>query len=247
MGVDGSGKSTAAKWLARELTASGTAARYFENGGGRPLIDALARRLGRQDGRQLLGRRGYLAVEASIRWVAIARALTISTLTRRVAVMDRYSYCQYAIMRARGDSTYQADDAHDRATSEPGTRDDRAHESNGETSTHCGPSAGPKTRTDPQKWTGLETGHPGGRAEQWVRRLYAAFPHPDATFYLAVPPDAAARRVEARGRDLEDPAYLAAFDAAYRSLPEFAAFAVIDASVTAGPVATTLRDHLAAH
>ncbi|MDT3444343.1 thymidylate kinase [Pseudofrankia sp. BMG5.37] len=200
VGVDGSGKSTAAKWLARELTASGTPARYFENGGGRPVIDPLARRLGRRDGRHLLGPRGYLAVEALIRWIAMSLAVTTSMLARRVAVMDRYAYCQYAIMRARGDSARREGDEGDEA---------------------------------------------GGRAERLVRALYSVFPRPDVTFYLAVPADEAARRVEARGRDLEDPAYLAAFDAAYRSLPEFPTFTEIDASVGVDPVAAALRDHLA--
>ncbi|SQE00456.1 Thymidylate kinase [Parafrankia sp. Ea1.12] len=103
LGVDGSGKTTQARQLAAWLNGQGVPARYFENAGGRPIWDALARRLGRADGRVLFGCRAYVVVEASMRWVAVSRALALSWLTGDVAVMDRYAYCQYAIMRARGD------------------------------------------------------------------------------------------------------------------------------------------------
>ncbi|WP_238428468.1 nucleoside/nucleotide kinase family protein [Frankia nepalensis] len=201
VGVDGSGKTTAAKWLAQELSAAGTRARYFENGGGRPLIDPLARRLGRRDGRHLLGWRGYLAVEASIRWIALARAVALSTLTRRVAVLDRYAYCQYALIRARDDGLAGA--------------------------------------------IGRAAGNAGRQPERLVRRLYGVFPRPDVTFYLAVEADEAARRVAARGRDLEEPAYLASFDVSYRSLPEFASFIVVDASGSAKEVGAAVLAVLA--
>ncbi|WP_232425212.1 dTMP kinase [Pseudofrankia inefficax] len=220
VGVDGAGKSTAARRLANELTASGTPARYFENAGGRPIIDALAHRLGRRDGRHLLGNRGYLGVEVTIRWLAITRAVTLSTLTRRVAVMDRYTYCQYAIMRARGDS---------RPTRRP-TDDQDLWEA---IDTSGGHGRG-FNRSDPQT---------GGHAERLVRLLYAPFPKPDATFYLAVPPEKAARRVQARGRDVEDPIYLAAFAAAYHTLPEFPGFTVIDASGNAEELLATIQSH----
>jgi dTMP kinase len=105
LGVDGSGKTTAARRLTDELIARGTPARYFECAGGRPVIDGLAHRLGRRDGPALLGRHGYLAVEATIRWLAITRAIVLSALTRRVAVLDRYTYCQYALIRARADGS----------------------------------------------------------------------------------------------------------------------------------------------
>jgi dTMP kinase len=50
VGVDGSGKSTQARALARRLTAAGVPARYFENAGGRPLWNRLARAVGRAHG-----------------------------------------------------------------------------------------------------------------------------------------------------------------------------------------------------
>jgi dTMP kinase len=221
VGVDGSGKTTAARRLAQELTAAGTPAHYFENGGGRPIIDALAHRLGRRDGRHLLGNRGYLGVEVTIRWLAITRAVALSTLTRRVAVMDRYTYCQYAIMRARGDSG----PAEDQNTADSSGRADESGR---------GASGRSLGRKDQDAC---------GRAERLARLLYASFPKPDVTFYLAVPPDEAARRVEARGRDVEDPAYLAAFAAAYHALPEFPEFRVIDASGPADLVTAGLKAH----
>ncbi|EIV92157.1 thymidylate kinase [Frankia sp. QA3] len=103
LGIDGAGKSTQARRLARTLSAAGRPASSFNNGGGRPLLDALARRLGRRDGPDLLGRRVHVAVEATYRGLAITRALALSRLTGRIAVMDRYVYCQYAVMRLRGD------------------------------------------------------------------------------------------------------------------------------------------------
>ncbi|MCK9877298.1 thymidylate kinase [Frankia sp. Ag45/Mut15] len=101
VGVDGAGKTTQARRLAAALSAAGRPARYHENGGGRPLLDPLARRLGRRDGPDLLGARGHLAVEATIRATAITIGLGLSWLRGEVAVMDRYSYCQYATMRLR--------------------------------------------------------------------------------------------------------------------------------------------------
>ncbi|WP_088975056.1 dTMP kinase [Micromonospora coxensis] len=103
LGVDGSGKSTQAKALAGRLSAAGVPASYLENAGGRPVWNALARRLGRRDGVDLFGRRLYPALEATVRWLALARAVLVTRVTGRVGVMDRWTWCQYVIMRARGD------------------------------------------------------------------------------------------------------------------------------------------------
>ena len=223
IGVDGSGKSTAARRLAQDLTAAGNPARYFENAGGRPIIDALAHRLGCRDGRHLLGHRLHLAVEATIRWLAIARAIVVSTVTRRVAIMDRYTYCQYALIRVRA-----------AGASGPSPGEDQPVPRN----------AAEPTRTDArvQGQRRSQAVHPATTpAECLIRRLYSPFPGPDATFYLAVPPDEAARRVQLRGRDVEDPLYLAAFAAAYRSLPEFPNWTLIDASTDADSVAAAIQ------
>jgi thymidylate kinase len=102
VGIDGSGKTTQARGLARWLTENGLPATYWQNAGGRRWFGRLARRFGRPDAEALLGRRPMLVIEAALRWLAIARALLRSRLTGRIAVMDRYAVCQYASIRAHG-------------------------------------------------------------------------------------------------------------------------------------------------
>lgn len=100
VGIDGSGKTTQAHRLAADLTARGVPASYRQNAGGRHWFGRVARRVGRRDAQDLLGRVGMLWVESLLRWLAIARALLRSTLRGEVAVMDRYAVCQYASIRA---------------------------------------------------------------------------------------------------------------------------------------------------
>jgi dTMP kinase len=182
VGIDGAGKTTQARLLAEWLTTQGRPADYWQNAGGRRWFGLLARRFGRSDAQGLLGVGGMLMVEAALRWLAILRALVRSRARRRIAIMDRYSWCQYASVRAHG-----------------------------------------------------------GRRERLARRLYRVFPAPDLTCFLAVPPLRAYARVEARGTDHEDLGYLAAADAAYRSLPEFDRFVIIDASRDLDRVQADLR------
>jgi thymidylate kinase len=127
-----------------------------------------------------------LFAESVLRWLAIARALLRSVPRRRVAVMDRYAFCQYARIRVHG----------------------------------------------------------GQRWEPLARLLYRAFPPPDVTFLLSTSPDEAYRRIEARGIDHESLDYLAAADAAYRSLPEFGSFVVIDANGTPDEVTRAIEAHV---
>ncbi|MFI7435434.1 dTMP kinase [Micromonospora haikouensis] len=108
VGVDGSGKTTQARALTRRLTARGVPAAYFENAGGRPLWNRLARVLGRPDGLALFGRTLYPAVEAAVRAAAMARTLLWSWAAGRAAVLDRWTYCQYVIMQARGGRAVRA-------------------------------------------------------------------------------------------------------------------------------------------
>jgi dTMP kinase len=188
VGVDGSGKSTQAKLLARTLVGEGVRARYFENAGGRPVLDWIAHRLGKENGRALIGPRGVVATETFVRRLAIARSLRWARRTGGVAVMDRYAVCQYAVMRARGD---------------------------------------------------------GG--EPRVRAKFRRFPQPDIVVFFAVPPADAVERVALRGKDREELAHLVAYDAAYRALPEFATFEVLDASRSIDEVQAELRrivDHV---
>lgn len=101
VGIDGSGKTTQAHRLAADLDRAGVAASYWRNAGGRRWFGRLARRLGRgADAERLLGRGGMLVIESVLRWLAIARALLRSLVSGQVAVMDRYSVCQYASIRA---------------------------------------------------------------------------------------------------------------------------------------------------
>jgi dTMP kinase len=105
IGVDGAGKTTQAHLLAEWLTAAGHAADYWQNAGGRRWFGRLARFFGRPDAQALLGVGGMLFVESVLRWMAIARALIRSRMRRHIGVMDRYSLCQYASIRAHANLT----------------------------------------------------------------------------------------------------------------------------------------------
>ncbi|GGQ77982.1 dTMP kinase [Couchioplanes azureus] len=82
------------------------------------------------------------------------------------------------------------------------------------------------------------------RAERRARLAYRIFPRPDVTFLLAVDPAVAYDRIERRGYDHEEMSYLRAASAAYRSLPEYGDFVVIDANGTPEQVQAALLAHL---
>ncbi|MCI4062323.1 thymidylate kinase [Micromonospora sp. R77] len=187
IGIDGSGKTTQAHRLAEALTAAGRPATYHRNASGRRWLGRLARLLGRPDPQRLVGRNGVLAVESVLRWLAIAVALLTCLVTGRTAVMDRYSACQYASIRAHG----------------------------------------------------------GQRWERLARAGYRVFPAPQVTFLLTVDPVEAYRRIERRGTDHESMGWLTAADAAYRTLPEYASFVVVDAGGSPEEVSRRIRAHLA--
>jgi dTMP kinase len=86
-----------------------------------------------------------------------------------------------------------------------------------------------------------------GRAERWARFAYRLFPRPDVTFLLAVDPAIAHDRIESRGYDHEEMSYLRAATAAYRTLPEYPGFVVIDANGTPEQVSAALRAGLRAY
>jgi dTMP kinase len=81
-------------------------------------------------------------------------------------------------------------------------------------------------------------------AERRARLAYRLFPKPDITFLLAVDPAIAYGRIESRGYDHEEMSYLRAATAAYRSLPEYADFVVIDANGTPAEVNAAIHAHL---
>jgi dTMP kinase len=80
--------------------------------------------------------------------------------------------------------------------------------------------------------------------ERTARLAYRLLPAPDVTFFLSVRPAVAYHRVEERGYDHETIEYLAAADAAYRSLPEYAGVVVIDANGTPDEVNAKIHAHL---
>ncbi|MEV4639409.1 thymidylate kinase [Actinoplanes sp. NPDC049548] len=82
------------------------------------------------------------------------------------------------------------------------------------------------------------------RAERRARLAYRIFPKPDLTFLLAVDPTVAYDRIERRGYDHEEMDYLRAAAAAYRAVPEYAGFVVIDANGTPEQVQAALLAHL---
>ncbi|MEJ2851896.1 MULTISPECIES: dTMP kinase [unclassified Saccharothrix] len=81
----------------------------------------------------------------------------------------------------------------------------------------------------------------GADNEDFLRRMNAALPVPDLTVFLDVDPVEAHRRIEARGIDSESMDFLRAFRAAYRSLPEFGTFTVVDGGRSPEEVAESLR------
>ncbi|SCF32007.1 thymidylate kinase [Micromonospora chaiyaphumensis] len=186
IGIDGSGKTTQAHRLAEALTAAGHPATYHRNAGGRRWLGRLAQRVGRPDAQRLVGRNGLLALESLLRWLAIALALVTCLVTGRTAVMDRWSACQYASIRAHG----------------------------------------------------------GQRWERLARAGYRVFPPPRVTFLLTLDPAEAYRRIERRGTDHESMQWLSDAATAYRTLPEYGSFVVVDGSGTPEEVSHRIRAHL---
>src|SRR5690606_29631296 len=73
-----------------------------ENAGGRPPLNWLARRLGHADAVDWLGADRMQAVEQRVRHLLMRVALAWSRLPgERVTVLDRWTVCQYAVVRAR--------------------------------------------------------------------------------------------------------------------------------------------------
>lgn len=84
--------------------------------------------------------------------------------------------------------------------------------------------------------------HGARPSAEWGARLaYRLFPRPDVTFFLSVDPEVAQERIERRGYDTETMDYLRAATDAYRSLPEYPTFVVIDANGTLDQVTKALK------
>jgi dTMP kinase len=87
--------------------------------------------------------------------------------------------------------------------------------------------------------------HGGQRWERLARAGYRIFPSPQVTFLLTVDPAEAYRRIERRGTDHESMGWLTAADTAYRTLPEYPTFVLIDAGGPAEEVTRRIQAHLA--
>lgn len=169
-GIDGSGKTTAARALVDSARAAGRNAVLLSNHAGRRHLSLLSQRFGWH-----LHPRFADVIETGIRLFNVlvhhARASSAAGKFDKLVVMDRYLHCQLALRRANG----------------------------------------------------LER----GRLVPWLLRK---LPAPDLMIYFDVDPQLAHERVLARGTDKESLADLKAFRAAYRSLPEFNDFVVVDAN-----------------
>ncbi|MFF7873680.1 dTMP kinase [Streptomyces californicus] len=77
--------------------------------------------------------------------------------------------------------------------------------------------------------------------ETYLRRLNRALPIPDLTLFLDVSPEIAQQRIRKRGIDDETLDFLTTYRAAYRSLPEYESFTVLDGDGDLDSVQRRLR------
>ncbi|MDQ0662772.1 dTMP kinase [Arthrobacter ulcerisalmonis] len=182
-GIDGSGKSTAARALVSSVRAQGGRALLLNNHAGRRVMSLLAARLGVR-----LPTRLADAVETSLRVGNVLVSHLRASRFDGLVVMDRHLHCQLALRTANG--------------------------------------------------------LPRGRFLPW---LLTRMPEPDAIFHLDIDHAQAHRRIVARGTDAESLDDLAAFQAGYRELPEYAGFVTVDASVPAEQLASELAAQLASN
>lgn len=80
--------------------------------------------------------------------------------------------------------------------------------------------------------------------EDFLRRLNRILPQPDLTLFLDVTPEIAQERIRVRGIDEESLEFLVDFREAYRSLPEFEDFVVVDGNGTFDEVQELLRKEI---
>jgi dTMP kinase len=81
----------------------------------------------------------------------------------------------------------------------------------------------------------------GGGNEEMIRAIFDDLPRPDVTIYIDVPGDLASARLDERGIDSHGGRELDELAAAYRSLPEFADFAIVDGTRAVDAVAREVR------
>lgn len=182
-GIDGSGKTTAARALVSSTLADGRKALLLSNYAGRRRMSLLAARLGVQ-----LPARLADTVETTLRVANVLIShIRVRRFSGRLTVMDRHLHCQLALREARG--------------------------------------------------------LPRGRVLPWLLRK---LPAPDLVIYLDIHPKQAHDRIGARGTDEESLADLTALRDAYRSLPWFAGFTILNAGVPEDEVLAALKRVIAA-
>lgn len=165
-GIDGSGKTTAARALVDSARADGHNALLLSNHAARRRMSLLSERFGWK-----LPPRVADFMETGVRLVNVLVAHARAHQFDGRVVMDRHLHCQLALRQASGVRR--------------------------------------------------------GRLLPW---LLAKLPAPDLIVHFDVDPRIAHQRVAARGTDRESLADLQAFRAAYRSLPEFSDFVMVDAN-----------------
>jgi dTMP kinase len=84
----------------------------------------------------------------------------------------------------------------------------------------------------------------GATNEPLLRKISAFLPEPDITILLDVSPEEAHRRINARGLDAEDLAFLRRYRSAYLSLPEAPSFRVVDGDADPDLVADRLMNEV---
>lgn len=100
LGIDGAGKTTAARAVVRQLHERGIEAELFRNPGGRRTLDRCASRHSRT-AEALLGAPFLDTIETSFRVLAVLRS-TLQARRRRGAVLfDRHLQCQLALRQVR--------------------------------------------------------------------------------------------------------------------------------------------------
>lgn len=84
-----------------------------------------------------------------------------------------------------------------------------------------------------------------GIREGWILALLLkVIPTPDIIFYFDVDPEIAHARIDSRATDRETLEHLGAFDRAYKDLPQFPSFIVIDANPCAEQVVESILREL---
>ncbi|WP_299168905.1 dTMP kinase [uncultured Arthrobacter sp.] len=185
LGIDGAGKTTAARSVLRKLREHGIEAELLRNPGGRRTLDRWASRHSRT-AEALLGPRVLDTIESCLRVLAVLRSTLQARRRRGVVLFDRHLQCQLALRQVRG--------------------------------------------------------LPAGRLVPWLLRV---LPQPDLVVYLDVDPRAALARITSRNTDMESLEFLTALDAAYRQLPGFETYALVDANGTAAEIAAALWTQIA--